>query len=656
VLPGDRTIAFGYDAAGNPTTVTPPGRPPHQIGFSRVNLPVGYGPPDLGGSGGATSSTYDADRRPTRVTRPDGSEIGIAYDATGHLLSITTPRGEVRTSRNASTGQLTQLAAPGGITLGYAHDGALPTEVTWSGPISGTVSVTRNSNAQVASQRVNGGSEVAFAYDDDGLLTHAGGLSLSRDPGNGLVTGTALGAVVTTTDYDGFADLASFDATAAGAPVFHTAYTRDGLGRITQVTETVEGATATLGYIYDAAGRLAEVRRNGSVTAAYGYDANGNRTSYTGPGASVTPTYDAQDRLLTYGATTYTYTAAGDLRTRTDAAGMTTYRYDALGNLITVTLPDGTELEYLVDGKNRRIGKRVNGALIQGFLYQGQLAPVAELNGNGEVVNRFVYGTRSNVPELLIRDGVIYRIVTDHLGSVRLVLNTSDGTVAQRLHYDEFGRVTQNTNPGFQPFGYAGGLYDGHTGLVRFGARDYDALVGRWTAKDPIGFGGGSANLYAYVENDPINLTDPSGLRMYTRCEAENFLRQVRDNASDRQPHWWDKHAGGDDFDFKAKDLADDILDDYYEVGGKLLRSDEFGNFAAGYAGIYGYGLVGYVGVIAGGIRYDYRDARNGDGTFDFDMDSWPAIHSGVWRALKELPWSPDENRRPSASEEGCPC
>jgi RHS repeat-associated protein len=54
-------------------------------------------------------------------------------------------------------------------------------------------------------------------------------------------------------------------------------------------------------------------------------------------------------------------------------------------------------------------------------------------------------------------------------------------------------------------------LYDPDTGLVRFGARDYDAQIGRWLAKDPIGFGGGQGNLYGYVANDPVNLVDPSG-------------------------------------------------------------------------------------------------------------------------------------------------
>ena len=58
------------------------------------------------------------------------------------------------------------------------------------------------------------------------------------------------------------------------------------------------------------------------------------------------------------------------------------------------------------------------------------------------------------------RQRITYRLVTDHLGSVRLVVNTSDGAIAQRLDYDAWGQVTLDTNPGFQPFGYAGGIYD----------------------------------------------------------------------------------------------------------------------------------------------------------------------------------------------------
>jgi len=95
------------------------------------------------------------------------------------------------------------------------------------------------------------------------------------------------------------------------------------------------------------------------------------------------------------------------------------------------------------------------------------------------------------------------------------VVDTQTGAIVQRIDYDEFGRVLQDTNPEFQPFGYAGGIYDVHTGLVRFGARDYDPETGRWTAKDPIGLRGG-ANMYQYADADPINSSDPTGLATYT--------------------------------------------------------------------------------------------------------------------------------------------
>ncbi len=126
------------------------------------------------------------------------------------------------------------------------------------------------------------------------------------------------------------------------------------------------------------------------------------------------------------------------------------------------------------------------------------------------MVSRFVHGTKANVPDYMEKGGATYRILSDHLGSVRLVVDVATGTVAQRLDYDEFGVVLLDTAPGFQPFGFAGGIYDHQTKLVRFGARDYDAEVGRWTSKDPILFDGGD-NLYGYVLADPVNQIDPDG-------------------------------------------------------------------------------------------------------------------------------------------------
>ena len=160
-------------------------------------------------------------------------------------------------------------------------------------------------------------------------------------------------------------------------------------------------------------------------------------------------------------------------------------------NLRGVTLPDGKQIAYIVDATARRIGKKVNAVLVQGWLYQDGLKPIAQLDAAGTVVARFVYAGKENVPEYMVRGGVTYRLITDHLGSVRLVIDASSGAIAQRIDYDEFGRVLADTNQGFQPFGFAGGLYDPDTGLVRFAARDYDQDSGRWLNRDPIGEAGG---------------------------------------------------------------------------------------------------------------------------------------------------------------------
>lgn len=69
-------------------------------------------------------------------------------------------------------------------------------------------------------------------------------------------------------------------------------------------------------------------------------------------------------------------------------------------------------------------------------------------------------------------------------------------------------KVLSDNNPGYQPFGSAGGLYNYQTNIIRFEARDYQPETGRWTSEDPIGFFGGDINFYVYVGNDPINFVD----------------------------------------------------------------------------------------------------------------------------------------------------
>jgi RHS repeat-associated protein len=394
----------------------------------------------------------------------------------------------------------------------------------------------------VTSQSLNGGTGLPFGYDADGLLTSAGAstcpaagaLGLTLDLHNGRLNATALGSVTDTYGYDANGLLASYAATFGGSsPLYsETVVSRDLNGRITEKTDVLGGTSHDWKYVYDPAGRLTDVTEDGNFEAHYGYDGDDNRTVFTNASGTVNPTYDVQDRLTIYGPATYAFTANGELTSKTVGGQVTSYTYDALGNLLHVglpaALPDGAQtIDYVVDGQNRRVGRKVNGTLVQGWLYQDQLRPVAQLDGSGtNVVARFVYGSKPNVPDYMVTSGGTYRILSDHLGSPRLVVDANSGSVLEIINFDEFGNETDTlagTLPtGYVriPFGFAGGLYDPDTGLVRFGARDYDASVGRWTEKDPILFSGGQNNIYVYTGNDPVNKGDPSGKGALQWCYA----------------------------------------------------------------------------------------------------------------------------------------
>ena len=514
-LPDSRQIAFSYDANGNLTSITPPGRPAHGFDYTADDRPETYTPPDIGLTERATTLSYNLDGQLDLVTRPDGQTIDPVYDtASGRLASVITPRGTTSYSYDPTSGNLSTVTDPTGGTISYGYDASLPTSVTWSGDVAGSVGFTYDNDFEIVARTVNGANAVSYGYDQDGLLTSAGTLTLTRDPASGFLTGTSLGSLTDTTTYDPtYGEMSSYTATDSGTELFSVDYTvRDDLGRIKQRVETLGGVTATYDYTYDLAGRLTDIDKDGTPQAHYDYDANSNRTGWTDPWGTGTASYDDQDRLTDYNGTTYTYSSNGELESKTSGTQTVTYDYDVLGSLRQVILADGVTIDYVIDAAGRRVGKKVGGVLTQGFLYQDQLNPVAELDGTGAVVSTFVYASKPNVPDYLVKAGTIFRVISDHLGSVRLVVNTSDGTIAQRLDYDAFGRVMLDTNPGFQPFGFAGGLYDPQTGLVRFGARDYDPETGRWTSKDPVGFSGGDANLYGYVVNDPTNLSDSSGL------------------------------------------------------------------------------------------------------------------------------------------------
>ena len=511
-----REIHYSYDANGNIASITPPGKTVHRFAYNQSDLQAQYTPPALAKvTKPETGYLYNLDKQLTRILRPDGQTVVFNYHATrGYLESVSFSYGQQSYTYDdeMKTGNLTTITALDNSTLSYSYDGSLPLSETWdNGIIKGKLSLTYDNDFRVIATRINEENTINYQYDADSLLTQAGDLTLTHDAQHGLLTATELGNLKTERTYNSFGEIATETATYNGNTGYSVQYVYDKLGRITQKTETVGSTTSVLIYSYDDAGRLSTVNQDGVITERYSYDSNGNRLSATTHiYGTVKGTYDEQDRLMQYGKNTYTYTANGELQTKTRGDANSQYSYDVFGNLQSVKL-DSKQIKYVIDGRNRRIGKKVNGVLTQGFLYQGSLNPIAELDGEGNVVSVFVYGSKANVPDYMLKDGKTYRILSNHLGSPRFVIDITDGSVVQRMDYDAFGNVITDSNIGFQPFGFAGGIYDVDTELVRFGARDYDPETGRWTAKDPIGFEGGDVNLYGYVLGDPVNFIDPEG-------------------------------------------------------------------------------------------------------------------------------------------------
>jgi RHS repeat-associated protein len=530
------SAAYGWDANSNLVAVTPPGKPTHGMTYTPVNLLASYDPPAAGLPVASTSYTNDADRMLAAETRPTGAVVSGSYDAAGRLDTVSFPGGLVDydyvPAGTSGGGHPSQILGPYGVNLALTYGGPYNTSVTWSGAVSGSVAWGYNVDLIKSRETVTAGgsSQVAyFGYDSDLLLTCASpttcspagsdALVLGRSAQHGLVTSITRGATNETWTYNGYGELARqtarYNTTTLYDVTYHAAGAeRDALGRVTRKTEVVDGSTRVSDYDYDDLGRLTSVTLNGALAEEYTYDLNGNRlTAFSPATGTLSATYDDQDRLLTYGPWTFTYTANGELATKTNTATSEswTYQYDVLGNLLSVSLPDGDLVEYLVDGLGRRVGKKLNGTLVRQWLYRNALKPAVELDGAGNLVARFVYGSKANVPDLVIRGGATYRVVSDQLGSPVLAVNVADADdVPFRAEYSAFGEVT-GTGIEWMPFGFAGGMYDADTGLVRFGARDYDPQTGRWTRKEPLRFAG-SLNFYFYSANDPVNLLDPTGL------------------------------------------------------------------------------------------------------------------------------------------------
>ena len=353
-----------------------------------------------------------------------------------------------------------------------------------------------------------------FSYDNDGLLTGAGPFTIGRNAATGLPTSVNDGALNLNRTFNGYGEEDGEVYTIGSQTPLSWSLTRTDTGRISTRTETVDGTSTNYTYTYDPMDRLLTASKNGSIVEQYQYSLNGTRTYEVNTLRGIAGrnlVYSIEDHLLTAGNVSYQYNLDGFLTSKNQGASTTNYHYSSRGELLSSLLSDGRTIEYLHDPLARRIAKKVNGVITEKYLWQGRTRLMAVYDGNDNLLMRFNYAD-GRMPISMTKAGATYYLAYDQVGSLKAVTDTV-GNMTKKIDYDSFGNIIGDTNPSFTiPFGFAGGLHDRDTGLVRFGYRDYSPEVGRWTAKDPILFAGGDMNLYGYLQNDPVNWMDPFGL------------------------------------------------------------------------------------------------------------------------------------------------
>jgi RHS repeat-associated protein len=582
VHPNGGRSALGYSPMDDLTALTPPGKSRHTMAYGKDGQLALYTAPNSA----AQIFTYDADRELSFITREDGTRTSLAYDTAGRPSRLTYEGGSVGFDYDPTTGQPRSITGPGTASLALDFDGALLRQVTAGGEAPGTLAFTFDGQFRWAQESVTGNT-VGYSYDADGLLLSAGTVYLTREAATGRLASLTAGLARETFAYSPHGELATYRVTTAAGSLLDIDLSYDVLGRLSEKQEN----GVTWAYSYDATGRLLRVLRNGTPAYAYTYDANGNRTD-------AGQTTDSADRTTAKIGATFAYSAMGERISKSDGAGVTKYAYDGRGHLSEVELPSGTRIGYDLDAYGRRITKRRNGTVENRFLYRNALQPAAEVDAAGNVLTRYVYARGELGPDLLERGGASYALLKDERGSIRYVVDVFSGVVAQALEYDPYGKVLQDSNPGFQPFGFAGGLYDPDTGLSHFGARDYDPSTGAFTRKDPSGFAAGE-NRYAYAAADPVNFIDPDG----------NFLIPVLVGAA----------LGGAEGGYLG------YVD---EAVGQALDPDQQGWNCAGIRGAARGGAV--AGAVGGAVRAAAKSWQPGSRP---GKDFTPAMKKQKWEA-----------------------
>jgi RHS repeat-associated protein len=400
-------------------------------------------------AGDAIGYAYDELDRIEQKTLPGPVTISYVYDLAGKLEDVTDPTGPIHHVWDAA-GRMTSVTRPDGKTVVYEYDANdNRTKVVY--PDGFFVTYEHDVLNRLADVRDPSPSSLAH-YDYDALSRRIG-----ETHGNG--TSVVYGYEI---DDD-----------------------------VTSVQHTLTGESVTFTYAYDA---VHKETASGVTDARFLFGVPSDTpTSYTP---------NALNQYADVGGATYVYDGNGNLV----SDGVSTYLHDAESRLVQATTPSHVA-SYAYDAFGRRREKTVDGAVTR-YVYAGDRV-LEEYDGANVLQRRFVHGPGIDEPVSMAATGATYYYHFDKLGSV-VGLSDAGGNLVETHTYSPYGKVDTPSAVG-NPFHFTGRRLDPETGLYHYRARSYDPGLGRFLEVDPVRHVGG-INLYAYVQNDPLNFLDPFGL------------------------------------------------------------------------------------------------------------------------------------------------
>ena len=485
------TTRYGYDAQGNLLSTTYPNNTTEYQAFDPLGNPTSF----VNRRGQSIGYTYNTAGQVTRQSFDDGTHIDFTYDDHGNLLTATDAQG-VTSFEYDTADRMTKVTYPASRFLTITYDIAghrtrmvdqdgFTTNYTYDtvGRLSGLTDAT---NAAI----------VTYTYDLAGRLSR-------KDNGNGTYT---------TYEYAAAGQLLHLINRAPNNSVnSRFDYTYDNQGRRVSMG-TLDGDWT---YSYDAIGQLTHaVFASTNLAIAnqdlvYNYDAVGNRTSTVINGVTTVYTTNALNQYTQVGTAQYQYDADGNLFQITDAAAVTTYAYNSESRLASAIDSTGTTT-YGYGPFGDRISQTVNGVSTSFIIDPSGLGNIAGQYSAG-TSTKYVHGLGLTAAFTAASGWQHYAF--DAIGSVVGVSNAL-GLATESRVYNSFGEKLHQSgvHPG-DLFGYVGqyGVTQGAAGTLHMRARDYVVTAGRFATIDPIGLSGGT-NTYAYCQNDPTSLVDPSGL------------------------------------------------------------------------------------------------------------------------------------------------